>query len=99
VVRREADGYTCYFRPGTDPREREALARLRSPTAEAILSALCSGNHDSQRAVARALDLAPSTVSYHVGRLRDAGLLADEEHEGRRVTPLAREILARLDRQ
>jgi len=99
VVRREADGYTCYFRPGTDPREREALARLRSPTAEAILSALCSGNHDSQRAVARALDLAPSTVSYHVGRLRDAGLLADEGHEGRRVTPLAREILARLDRQ
>lgn len=98
VVRWETGGYVCYFRQGSaGPDERAALARLRSSTARTVLAALGSNQPDSQRALARSLDLAPSTVHYHVRQLGKAGLVDSETDNGLpEVTALGRRVLDRI---
>ncbi|WP_053947467.1 winged helix-turn-helix transcriptional regulator [Halolamina sediminis] len=84
VVADEWYGRTHYFPPGYDERERERIALARRETARAILAALLTGETPAA-ALADRLDVARSTLSYHVDRLRDAGLVEQRRDDRGRV--------------
>lgn len=80
VVANDDHGFVCYFRPGDlDASIRRGLAALTTPAARKVLQALVEDPGRSNKELAGATGLSPSTVHHHVGRLRDAGLV-----EGRR---------------
>ena len=80
VVVDERHGRTHYFPPGYDEAERERLALARRETSRAILAALLAGETPAADLAAQ-LGVARSTLSYHVDRLRAAGLV-DERRGG-----------------
>lgn len=69
-------------------------AALGSETRAAIVCALLSGGAHSGRELARHLSLAPSTVSEHLARLADAGLVVIEAQGRHRYARLADEDVA-----
>ncbi|MBP1985649.1 winged helix-turn-helix transcriptional regulator [Halolamina salifodinae] len=85
VVADERHGRTHYFTPGYDDRERERLALARRETSRAALAALLAAGETPAATLAERLDVARSTLSYHVDRLRDAGLIAERRDERGRV--------------
>ena len=84
VVADEQYGRTHYFPPGYDERERERIALARRETARAILAALLAGETPATD-LAERLDVARSTLSYHVDRLRGAALVDERRDERGRV--------------
>lgn len=68
-------GRTHYYPPGFDPWERRALALLRRETAGDIVARLVAGGSARPADVAADLDLARSTLSWHVDRLEASGLV------------------------
>lgn len=84
VVADERHGRTHYFPPGYDEQERERLALARRETARAVLVALRSGETPAAD-LAERLDIARSTLSYHVDRLTEAGLVDERRDDARRV--------------
>ena len=69
-------GYACYFPKGsTDHKVMQAAPVLRSQGGRAVFDAVRANPGASSRDLAVALGLAPSTVSYHLKRLQDAGLV------------------------
>lgn len=88
-------GYTCYFPKGAaDHRVMQAAPLLRSGGSRAILQAVAARPGASSRDLAAALGLAPSTVSYHLKRLQDAGLVAPNARAGVTLTPLGTQASA-----
>jgi len=75
VVAEHIRGRTHYFDPEYEAWERRMLALYRRETARAIITLLLDEGRLSAGAVAERLDLARSTVSWHVDTLADAGIV------------------------
>ncbi|WP_435093182.1 winged helix-turn-helix transcriptional regulator [Halorubrum sp. N11] len=85
-------GRAHYFDPTFDPWERRALAFLRRETPRGILLRLHADGPTRPTELADELDLARSTVSWHVSNLVESGIV--EKSDGRPM----RLSLARPDR-
>lgn len=84
LVQESLYGRTHYYPPGYDAFERRALALARRETARDVLVALLDGDRRASR-LADDLDLARSTLSYHVTRLVDVGLVEKHTDARQRV--------------
>lgn len=76
VVAEDCCGRTHLYPDGYDPWERHAMALLRRETTADVVTVLLTRGECSPAAVADELDLADSTVAYHVDRLVDHGVVA-----------------------
>ncbi len=95
VTRQQAAGYTCYFPKGkVDRHLMAAAASLRSDGSRAILQAVAATPGASSRDLAARLGLAPSTISYHLKRLEQAGLVAPGVRSGVQLTALGSQASA-----
>jgi predicted transcriptional regulator len=68
-------GRAHYFDPAVDARDRRTLAFLRRETAREIVVRLHAAGATRPSALADDLDLAKSTVSWHVSTLADHGIV------------------------
>ena len=86
IVSERHHGRTHYFEPGYDAFERTAVALLRRETARDVLAHLLDSDDATATAgeAADAIGVARSTLSYHVDRLVDAGLV-ERRRPDRRV--------------
>lgn len=83
VSRVQGKGYTCYFPKGRiDYRIMAATPLLKSPVARSILETVRKSPGIRSAELARALDVAPATIHYHVDRMRNAGLLEGSLAQG-----------------
>lgn len=72
----ETGGYTCYFVKGqVDRRAMAAAPALKAPSARSIMDLIIAEPGVTSGVVAARTGLASSTLSYHVRRLQDAGLI------------------------
>lgn len=85
VVSDELYGQTHYFPPSYDARERRTLALARRETARDLLVYLLECDEAPAATIADDLGLARSTLSYHLDRLVDAGLVAERRDSRGRV--------------
>lgn len=76
VVAERIRGQTHYFDPGYDDWERRLLALSRRETTRDFIGLLLDEGRFPAGTVAERLDLARSTVSWHVDTLVDAGIVA-----------------------
>jgi len=103
VVAEDLYGRTHYFEPSFDERERRPIAVLRRETARDVVVVLFESGPSEPAAVADDLDIARSTLEYHLDRLVEADLVSKRHDERGRVTlTLARpaetvELLAAVD--
>ncbi|MEK6985319.1 MAG: ArsR family transcriptional regulator [Candidatus Thermoplasmatota archaeon] len=81
ILRHRGTGFTCYFPLGTDRRAMAAAPAAKADGARRILQALQTGP-SGVRAIAQATGLAPSTVSHHLERLRQVGLVTGDGRSG-----------------
>lgn len=86
VVIEEIGGRTHYFAPEFDPWERTAIAYLRRETARGIVVRLHADGPMRPVDLADELDVARSTVAYHVGKLAEDGVIDRSETEPMTVT-------------
>lgn len=87
-------GYACYFPKGTvDRRVMNAAPVLRSGGGRSVFDAVRAQPGQSSRQIAATLGLAPSTVSYHLKRLEEAGLVFGGG-AGLRLSPLGEQAAA-----
>lgn len=96
VVGESRFGRTHYYPPDYDAWERAALALLRRETAAEIVAVLLADGPLTASETADRIGIADSTLSWHRGRLAEAGLLATDE--GRLVVPEPERTAALLDR-
>ncbi|AZH25656.1 winged helix-turn-helix transcriptional regulator [Haloplanus aerogenes] len=75
VVAEHIRGRTHYFDPEYDAWERRTLALYRRETARDIITLLLEAGTLSAAAIAERLELARSTVSWHVDTLADADIV------------------------
>lgn len=75
VVAERIRGRTHYFDPEYDAWERRVLSLYRRETARELITHLLEDGPASASALADRLDLARSTVSWHVDTLEDAGIV------------------------
>lgn len=75
VVDEHLYGRTHYYPEGFDTWERRVLAVLRRETAGDIVGYLLAEGPARPAAVAETVDIARSTLAYHVDRLKDEGLV------------------------
>ena len=68
-------GRTHYFDPSFDPWERRALALLRRETPREIIVRLHADGPKRPKALASDIDLARSTISWHVSTLAENGIV------------------------
>lgn len=85
VVGKSLYGKTHYYPPEYDDAERRVLALFRRETTRGILLVLLSDGATSPGDLADALDVAPSTLSWHLDRLADVELV-ERRRNGRSVT-------------
>lgn len=81
VVADDLYGRTHYFSPEYDPVERRTLALARRETARDVLFHLFERDEAPAPAVANDLDIARSTLSYHLDRLIDADLVIERRDD------------------
>jgi predicted transcriptional regulator len=86
VVAEQLYGRTHYYTPDYDPWERAAIAVLRRETARDIAIVLLDDGPSSPAAVADALDIARSTLEWHLDHLVAQGLVRKERDSADRVT-------------
>ncbi|MBP1923951.1 putative transcriptional regulator [Halorubrum alkaliphilum] len=86
VVAESVGGRTHYFPPEYDPWERRLVAYLRRETTRAILVRLHANGPARPVDLAEELDVARSTVAYHVSNLDDAGAVVRSPDEPMRVS-------------
>jgi len=82
VIAERIRGRTHYFDPEYDAWERRLLALYRRETARELLTLLLDEGRLPAAALADRLDLARSTVSWHLDSLSEAGVV--ETHRGAR---------------
>lgn len=77
VVRREGTGYACFFpRGAVDRRLMEVAPLLRADSTRAVLDAVAKAPGVTCADVAERVGLTSATVSYHLRKLRQAGLVS-----------------------
>ncbi|MFC7325897.1 winged helix-turn-helix transcriptional regulator [Halorubrum rutilum] len=79
-------GRAHYFDPTFDPWERRALAFLRRETARNIVLRLHADGPLRPETLTTELDLARSTVSWHVSNLSDAGIVTKSDDRPMTIT-------------
>jgi len=79
-------GRTHYYPPGCDEWERGALALCRRETARDVLTYLLDAGPAEPARVARALDIARSTLEWHLDRLVERDLVRKKRDTEGRVT-------------
>ncbi len=85
VVRRKEAGYACFFPArGVDRRDSAAMPWLKSQGARKVMVSVVARPGQSGKDIAAASGLDPATVTYHLKRLREAGLV-DARRDGRRL--------------
>jgi len=68
-----------FYASDADPTAHRQPAALSSDLARRILESRRANPNISVREAARAFDVSPGTVSYHLARLRESNLLAETE--------------------
>jgi len=86
VVEEPLYGRTHYFSPEYDEGERGALAVARRETARDILVTLLINGPNTPNAVAEEIDVARSTLEWHLDHLVEQGLVDKQRDNGNRVT-------------
>ncbi|MFB6160048.1 MAG: winged helix-turn-helix transcriptional regulator [Haloferacaceae archaeon] len=86
VVEERLYGRTHYYTPEYDAWERGAIAVLRRETARDVLLYLLEEGPSSPATVADALDVARSTLEWHLDHLTDQGLVEKRRDDRNRVT-------------
>jgi predicted transcriptional regulator len=86
VVAADLFGRTHYFPPGYDERDRRLLAALRRETARDILVCLLRRGPSAPATVADDLDIARSTLEWHLDRLVAEDVVRKSRDERGRVT-------------
>ncbi|MFB6135885.1 MAG: winged helix-turn-helix transcriptional regulator [Halobacteriaceae archaeon] len=86
VVEERLYGRTHYYTPEYDERERGAIAVLRRETARDVVLYLLEHGASSPAAVADALDVARSTLEWHLDHLTEQDLVEKRRDERGRVT-------------
>lgn len=86
VVAERVGGRRHFFPPAYGERERLALATLRRETARDVLTRLLRSGPARPGTVAADLDIARSTLEWHLDRLSEAELVAKRRDEAGRVT-------------
>jgi predicted transcriptional regulator len=89
VVRHRLYGRTHYFGPEYDEWERAALALVRRETARDVLASLLERGPGRPGAVADDLDVARSTLEWHLDHLVEQGLVEKRRDDRGRVTLVA----------
>ncbi|NHN61362.1 MULTISPECIES: helix-turn-helix domain-containing protein [Halorussus] len=84
VVADEVQGRTHLYPPAYGDWERSALAMFRRETARDVLAHLLDAGETTPAALADELDLARSTVEWHLDNLTDYDLV-EKRREGNRV--------------
>lgn len=79
-------GRTHYYPAGYDRWERQALALLRRETARDVIAVVLDEGPVSPGTVAERLDIARSTLEWHLDRLVDEGIVTKRRDERDRVT-------------
>lgn len=79
-------GRTHYYPPEHDAWERRTLALARRETAREVLTYLLEHEGAKPAAVTAALDIARSTLEWHLDRLVEQGIVRKERDERNRVT-------------
>jgi DNA-binding transcriptional ArsR family regulator len=74
VTAEELRGRTHYFTTEYDPLERRTIALLRRETVRGIIVSALEHDEPSATELADELDVARSTISWHVSTLVDAGV-------------------------
>ena len=94
-------GRTHYYPPETDPWERGALAMVRRETARDVLVYLLEHGPSAPATVADDLDIARSTLEWHLDHLTEQSVVEKRRDSRNRVTlVLARPVeTARLLRE
>jgi len=90
VVAEPRYGRTHYYTPEYGPWERGALAVIRRETARDVLVHLIEHGPSAPGAVASALDVARSTLEWHLNHLTDQGLVEKRRDDDGRVTLVLR---------
>ena len=90
VVREEVAGRTHFFDPGYESRERRQIAVLRRETARDVVALLAAREPLAPATVADRLDIARSTLEFHLDRLTAVDLVTKSyDAEGRVTLALA----------
>jgi len=85
VVAERIRGRTHYFEPEFDAWERRVLALYRRETTRDLVTLLLDEGRLPAATLAERLDLARSTVSWHLDSLAEAGIVETERGEHGRV--------------
>jgi predicted transcriptional regulator len=86
VVAEPVYGKTHYFPPEYTEWERDALALLRRETAGGVVAYLLAHGPATPAEVADSLDIARSTLEWHLDRLADHQLVAKRRDQSNHVT-------------
>lgn len=93
VVR--SDGYTCYFPKGVDHRAARTAGVLKSAGARKVFAAVQETPGAAVTDIAKSTGLSPGTVSHHLKRLRERGVV-ESWRDGRTVRLRAGAVVALL---
>lgn len=85
VVEADLYGQTHYYPPEYDEGERRALALLRRETAADVVAVLLEAGSLPATEVTDRVGIARSTLSWHLDRLTEAGLVVEERDTRNRV--------------
>lgn len=92
----EVRGRTHYFPPGYEPWEQRTIALLRRETVRSIIVAALEDPEPSAAGLADELDVARSTISWHVSTLVDSGIAEKTyDQKGRSHITLTRPVETR----
>lgn len=86
IVSERLYGRTHYYPPEYDVWDRQALALLRRETARDIIAVLLDAGPSRPATVADDLDIARSTLEWHLDRLIDRRLVTKRRDSHNRVT-------------
>ena len=88
IVREQLYGRTHYFDPEYDEWERGAFALVRRETARDVLASLLVDGPSRPAKVAENLDIARSTLEWHLDHLVEQDLVEKRRNDSGRVTLL-----------
>lgn len=85
VVPKVGAGYTCFFPKGVDRREMAAAGVTKSPGARKVFEVLLPDASRTVQDIAVLTGLSPSTVSHHLSRMKQAGVIEGGGRSGYRA--------------